>query len=69
MIKSKHYYLRRSKGITHFIRCKVLLGSFRECDTFRGQEGGEGLERARVSIEAAENNESKVIDIVYYIVS
>lgn len=39
------------------MRCKVLLGSFCERDPFRGQEGGERLQRARVSIEPAENNQ------------
>lgn len=41
------------------MRCKVLLGSFCECDPFTGQEGGEGLQWARVSIESAENDHSK----------
>lgn len=43
------------------MRCKVLLGSFSECDPFGGQAGGDGLQRTGVSIESAENNHSKKV--------
>lgn len=59
------YYSRRSKGISNFIRCKVLLGGFGECDPFRGKERGEGFQRARFSIESAGNQSKSKVNFVY----
>lgn len=55
-------HLRRSKGITDFIGCKVLHGGLRKWDSALRQEGADGVEFTRLPIKSAKIKKQYYLD-------